>query len=400
MTGPLPCAKIGIKPESPVMNNIYTVSRPFNDTLTFALVNQLLNEVAADYEAYYLWTAEPTWQRFVALMQFTKPLVFLAVKDHLMENSEFDWWSQTQQPGCAALLQLIDRHPDQKFVLFTSYESLGRELEHDRLTIIPFGGDIVNQHCAYADLVPVTQKKFDSDTHVMCLNRNNRDHRIVTLSYIYGLGIQTMMYKTFFTIDLLARHQSFLDRISWQFSAHHSRHRHKIINGYKKLIADTSLRDTASTIYQTGINDNKNNFDLHLRKLYANHLVEIVHETTCAAPAYMLTEKTLHSYYGSVFAIFISGQGAVAHQRQLGFDVFDDVVDHSYDNIANPMERVITAIDANVKLLTDKQFAVQKWQQCRPRFLANVDVAKQIYQWYEQRTCQKWQDFCKTQLQM
>jgi hypothetical protein len=197
----------------------------------------------------------------------------------------------------------------------------------------------------------------------------------------------------------LAWNQTFLERISWQFSQHHNRQRHKIINGYKKFINDKTLLNKSGNIYPNADNDNRGNFERELTKLYQSHVVEIVNETTCSPPAYMLTEKTLHSYYGSVFPIFISGQASVAHQRELGFDVFDDVVDHSYDLIADPMDRVISAIDQNIKLLTDRQYAIEKWHQCRARFMANAAVAKGIYAWYEQRTKQKWQYFCQNRLQ-
>lgn len=381
------------------MNELYTVSRPHNDFLTFPLVRQLVAQLHEDCEAYYLWTADKTFDKFLSLAKFTKPLVIIAIKDIMVGAGDFDWWTQTQQQGITALVAIIERHPDQHFVIFSSYESLERELNHPRVTLIPFGGDIVNQHTAYTDCEPVIDKKLDGATHVMCLNRNRRDHRIVTLSYLYGLGIDRYIHKTFLYIRELAWNQTFLERISWQFSQHHSRQRHKIINGYKKLINDKTLLNKSGNIYPNADNDNRGNFERELTKLYQSHVVEIVNETTCSPPAYMLTEKTLHSYYGSVFPIFISGQASVAHQRELGFDVFDDVVDHSYDLIADPMDRVISAIDQNIKLLTDRQYAIEKWHQCRARFMANAVVAKGIYAWYEQRTRQKWQYFCQNRLQ-
>jgi hypothetical protein len=103
----------------------------------------------------------------------------------------------------------------------------------------------------------------------------------------------------------------------------------------------------------------------------------------------MLTEKTAHSFYGCNFPIILSGAGAVAHLRGLGLDMFDDVVDHSYDQIHNPFDRIVTAVDSNRRLLTDPDYAKQSWAQCRSRFERNVEVMRDIYCWYEQRTRQK-----------
>jgi hypothetical protein len=44
--------------------------------------------------------------------------------------------------------------------------------------------------------------------------------------------------------------------------------------------------------------------------------------------------------------------------------VFDDVVDHGYDLIQNPFDRITTAIDSNRRLLTDLDYVKKSWTQC------------------------------------
>jgi hypothetical protein len=39
--------------------------------------------------------------------------------------------------------------------------------------------------------------------------------------------------------------------------------------------------------------------------------------------------------------------------RSMGFDVFDDIVDHSYENMPDPMDRCYYAIERNLSLLQD-----------------------------------------------
>ena len=69
--------------------------------------------------------------------------------------------------------------------------------------------------------------------------------------------------------------------------------------------------------------------------------------------------------------------------------MFDDVVDHAYDQIHNPFDRIVTAIESNRRLLTDSDYAKQSWTHCRSRFERNVEVIRNMYSWYEQRTRQK-----------
>jgi hypothetical protein len=139
--------------------------------------------------------------------------------------------------------------------------------------------------------------------------------------------------------------------------------------------------------------DNANNFENRLRGLYRNSFVEIVSESVFSSPAFMLTEKTAHAFYGCNFPIILTGCGAVAHLRELGLDVFDDIVDHSYDTIKNPIDRVVAAIESNRTLLTNPDYAKQSWKTHRPRFERNVEVMRDIHSWYETRTRQQ---FAKT----
>jgi hypothetical protein len=96
----------------------------------------------------------------------------------------------------------------------------------------------------------------------------------------------------------------------------------------------------------------------------------------------MITEKTLHSIFGCSFPIWISSAGTVAYLEQLGIDVFRDIIDHSYDNILDPIDRLVTAIDSNRRILSDLTYARQLWIKSKDRFLANVNFMK--YQQHDQ----------------
>ena len=142
-------------------------------------------------------------------------------------------------------------------------------------------------------------------------------------------------------------------------------------------------------VYGSEPNDSIGNFENRLRDMYRDSFVEIVSESSFTPSSFMLTEKTAHCFYGCNFPIMLGGAGTVAHLRELGLDMFDDIVDHGYDQILNPFDRIVTAIEANRRLLTDTEYAKQSWKNCRLRFERNVEVMRDIYSWYEQRTRQK-----------
>ena len=124
----------------------------------------------------------------------------------------------------------------------------------------------------------------------------------------------------------------------------------------------------------------------HLETRYRNSFVELVTEPSFTPPSFLLTEKTLNSIYGCNFPIILSGAGTIQHLRNIGFDMFDDIVDHGYDQIANPADRIILAIENNKQLLVDSEHVKKLWRDNQYRFENNVRLAStKLYQWFRGR---------------
>ena len=67
--------------------------------------------------------------------------------------------------------------------------------------------------------------------------------------------------------------------------------------------------------------------------------------------------------------------------------MFDDVVDHSYDNISDPAERLEAAIIDNITLLTDTAYTKDLWVKNKHRFEKNIDFCKErMYNYYSSRS--------------
>lgn len=111
-----------------------------------------------------------------------------------------------------------------------------------------------------------------------------------------------------------------------------------------------------------------------------------VFEPTCVSlitePCYlerevMITEKTVMAMYAGTLPVWIGGWRLPDAMRDLGFDVFDDIVDHSYSTLANADDRLDQALKLNHHLLTDldlvRDFLVQNHQ----RLQHNVDLLEQ-----------------------
>jgi hypothetical protein len=391
------------------------IIRPPGDAFTFRLFFKLSSQIADPKSLLYIWSPvlDPTYRekkitepgyhdengtwfeehhywvpehefvyRQMLIDNLDNDVIILGVKDHLTPT-KFNPWRE-QQPVIARYLEgLCEYYEDKKFILFTSMENLQEYISAPNVAIVPWGGDITNQQDEYKKLEPVAKKNLDSKYNFLSLNRNPRDHRAMVASLIHGLEIQEQGLISCMFRDKI---DNIFEYTNWEFNDDQQEIKTKINNGLAFLKESTALITDKYDIYADVANDNVSNFKNKLSNYYRETFVEIVAETSYTEMSYNLTEKTLNSIYGYSFPILLCSPGSVAFLRSMGMDVFDDVVDHSYDSIANPIDRLYRAVTDNIELLTDNQKVKQLWLANQTRFANNVDFAKnQLYNFYSSR---------------
>ena len=90
----------------------------------------------------------------------------------------------------------------------------------------------------------------------------------------------------------------------------------------------------------------------------------------------ILTEKTIMSIYSGTLPIWVGGWRCADALRSFGFDVFDDIVDHSYQDLDDPFDRCYHAIERNLNLLRDFDLAHKFIQNNKSRFEHNLNLLK------------------------
>jgi hypothetical protein len=353
------------------------IKRPPGDQFTFRLFLQLVSKIQKPKDAFYLWSmcfdptidykfvyddfriyeptdGELTYRR--AIMNGIKnDLIILGVKDHLTSR-HFNPIKDRFPDMAIWLKDMAKWYHDKHIILFTSLENL--ELDEPNMDIIPWGGDITNHQKEYSGLEPLDGKNYNSKYTYLSLNRHSRPHRIMLVAKLRDLkltehGLVSCMFK---------------DQIS----------------NFEPNIHDDY------EIYNNFSNDNVNNFRNKLVNYYKETFVEIIAETSYIEPVFNLTEKTLNSIYGKSFPIVLSSAGTVEFLRTMGMDVFDDIVDHSYDKITDPSARMHRAITDNKELLTNNVKTKILHQRNLARFDKNVDFAKnQMYNFYRDRATER-----------
>lgn len=95
-----------------------------------------------------------------------------------------------------------------------------------------------------------------------------------------------------------------------------------------------------------------------------------------------ISEKTFKAFGFRQIPVWFAVPGLVSHVRKLGFDLFDDIVDHSYDSIADESTRLQSLVNQIKKL--DAQYSLAQCQQLKidlwPRIQNNFQLLRKLEQ--------------------
>jgi len=325
-------------------------------------------------------------------MQFSKDVVIIGVIDHFRASSfcEYSYWNNNSLSLYTQILtDIATRYPTTKFIVATNQESVSETLLPN-ISIIRASGQIADSRHSYTSIEPVLTKNADIKKPGVSLNRLMRTHRTALVSMLYGMELDKSVHISALKLSFQVEKGSndLLEHLDWMFEPYHNHIRNYLLTGFKKVY---KLQTTNFDCYKKEANtevvkkfDNASNFNNNLKDVYTNSLVEIVSETLFSEPDVMVTEKFLNSVYGCNFPILVAPKGTVQHLRDVGFDMFDDVVDHSYDTVDNPIDRMYQAVNGNSKLLTTA--TLDLWNSNEQRFIDNVEFAKiGMYKFYKNR---------------
>lgn len=299
--------------------------------------------------------------RWIDAVDSARPAVVF-VSDYLTDGENFSRWNKDD------LAKLNSRkHPT---IIATAVNHAESDWQAKNLYFVHTGSDMLFQQLQYPQLTGCIDKNFSNLHHWVCLCRLPRKHRVIALCVLFGLdvtgghtsiGEHSFNNKSF--DDWYNRDLDLPENILYSLRA-----------GWQKFISHSTFID--SNTYNVPSNHNALNFDLNLKHIYSSCAVEIVLETTCFNRGQFISEKYLNSIYGCNFPILIGNTGTIAYLRNHGFDVFDDVIDHSYDLEPDPILRIYKAIENNKRLLLDRDFSLTQWRNCQPRFLQNLNFAR------------------------
>lgn len=273
-------------------------------------------------------------------------IVVLFVKDHFRVNLDKSWINPVPELS-EYFANMCDYYSDKQFVLVTSLENLHIEIDKPNCHIIPMGGDITNQIGNFNEYMPMT-KKEETDKIAISLNRGVRNHRTYLVSLLYGLGLNKSTSISYLGMKnlsnvVLADVLKYDNLSDSNFSL--------VSDGFKQFLSSSMDFDDEDIYKDTKSNDNIYNFNNSLRKKYRTSFVEFVSETNYNERSFNVTEKFSNSVFGYNLPVIVSSPNYVEFLRTAGFDMFDDIVDHSYDNELDKIKRLYKLVTDNMGLI-------------------------------------------------
>jgi len=160
-------------------------------------------------------------------------------------------------------------------------------------------------------------------------------------------------------------------------------------NEYRQIIMNNATVDIPVTDYRFGtevvLDQGVQNGPYRNPLIYDKLLRTTVFEPSCVSlitdPIFFeretkISEKTFMAFYGGTIPIWVGGWRSADRLREIGFDMFDDIVDHSYQALPDPMDRAYYAVERNLALLRDFDRVHQFVMANLARFQHNLELCQ------------------------
>ena len=260
------------------------------------------------------------------------------------------------------LKKFCEDRPEQNFIISTCHLNLQKELQLPNLYLDSYIPSSFSE--SY-----VNCEKKDITNRWVLLNSTAKLHRILTVCYLLSKDYYRNGDISFDVNRHLFKFNTYRNMVNIPTYEMRS----DIAKGYVRFRSnDYQFLDIPKIDY-----DNLNvvnNYNTHLVPVYENVGVELITGTSFFEKTPVLSEKEIQSICGKNFPIYINGVGMAREMKNFfGIDIFEDIVDHSYDEIENHFERLAAAIDRNQHLLDGSTNIKELWYDNQKRFEDNCD---------------------------
>lgn len=348
-------------------------SMPFNDMLETFFDEHKVDEDIECYQLVFCPYGRGTSFDDLRALNFQSRVVILNIIDSIIDVDD--------NTAIGELVKFCQDYPEQNFIVYHPHLNLQRELDLKGIKVSNLYLDTI----APTNLTESYKRceKTKITNRWISFNCDKKFHRVMTISYLLS---KEYSKNGDFTFDMKCSLLVPPDKYK-NLSTIPSRLKSDFAKGFEKFKSnDFNLLDIPP-FNQDEIKVVRN-YNIDLLSAYERVGVEIITGTMFFEQTPVLSEKEMQSVYAQNFPIYINGVGMAREMKKFfGIDIFDDIVDHSYDEIEDHFERLAAAIDLNQHLLDGSTNIKELWMDNQKRFDDNCDkMDSMIYDKVYQKT--------------
>jgi hypothetical protein len=119
--------------------------------------------------------------------------------------------------------------------------------------------------------------------------------------------------------------------------------------------------------------------NIYENRTFESSYINIVTESCYDRPEIHITEKSMKPFYFYQLPIFVSSYNHVKMLKdRFGFDLFDDVINHDYDNEPDDKKRFILVFNEIMRILKNKNEIIEFYKNNEQRFINNRNIIVEI----------------------
>lgn len=358
------------------------VNKILSDDKKFPFSNSVekffdLYEIDDGVESYhfYPWPMEcskGTCVEDLGKIKYKSRIIFWCPMDSFFDaQGPFNFYTQKKTREIEKIERICKLHPDKFFILLPNFYNLNNFLSVNNLFSVD---NMINTN--FQKKYRRCDKKLFGHKLWTCLNCRNAPHRVSLLCYLISKNLDKTglitCNETFFNIDNLKN--------IFKYFKFKKEDRKNLIKSFVKLRTRKFEKlEIAPYVRKDELSLNIDNYHQNLIPIYEQTVIEIITCTLFSEPTPLFGEKEIQSVYAKNFPIFIGSKGTAKIFKEVwGMDIFEDIVNHDYDDIDDPSERMKHAIDTNIHLLDGSVDIKTIWMQNKNRFENNCDQMDRI----------------------
>ena len=218
----------------------------------------------------------------------------------------------------------------------------------------------------------VKNKKF----YFMCHNNKMWLHRYLMVSLLhYNNFLKDTDYSVINCDNYSSKHDDYLKKHA-NSSLQHVMLTDDELEKYSKSFMFVKELNNKRSYYETNLESIDSNFIE--TKTFEQSFINIVNETDFDDKTIHITEKSLKPFYYYQYPIFVAPYEHCKYLRDYGFDFFDDIIDHSYDNEKNNKKRIFMIIEELIRIKDNIGFFKNNYSNFKSRFIKNQKIVMDL----------------------